>query len=174
MSSSEPLRATRRVVMAMFAPLALAGCFQPLYGTLGPGGMQSELQAIRVEPIADRTGHFLADELIFAFNGTGTPVPPRYRLTVSLKERVSTPLSDTVTYRVTSATVITDAEFALTPIDGGKVLVKGVAFGATSYDRFSQRVSNVAGARTAQVRDAKALAESIREQVSAYFASHGP
>jgi LPS-assembly lipoprotein len=161
-----------RALLASGALFTLAGCM-PLYGTLGAGGLESELQAIEIVPIAGRTGHYVADDLMFAFNGSRAPVPPRYKLTVGLKEHVQTALNDTVTYRSTAATVITDAEFTLTPYGGGPVIIKGVAFGAVSYDRFGQRISNVAAARDAQVRDAHTIAESIKEQVASYFAARG-
>lgn len=170
-SWSEPLRRLRLLVLA--APLALAGCFQPLYGTLGPGGLESELQAIKVDPIANRIGHYLEDELVFGFNGSRTEVPPKYRLVVTLKERVQTPVVDTVTYRTTSATLITDAEFQLLPYGGGAPLYKSTAFGVASYDRFQQRISNISAAKDAEVRDARTLADNIRTQVASYFARKG-
>ena len=168
-----PFELFRRTAVLVL-PLALSGCLQPLYGTLGPGGMQTELQSIKVEPINDRIGHYVADELIFGFNGSRTEVPPKYRLVVLLKERVQTPIVDTVTYRTTSATVITDASFELQPIAGGPPLYKSVAFAAASYDRFAQRISNVRAARDGEVRDARVLADNIREQIASYFASRGP
>ena len=168
---STGLRAVLKRMAVLGLLLPLGGCIQPLYNTLGAGGMEKELQAIKVEPIADRTGHYLAQELMFAFNGTGEEVPPRYRLIVAVKERIQSPVVDTVTYRATSATVIEDAEFRLVPVAGGEPLMKGVAFGVASYDRFSQRISNVRAARDAQVRDARALAEQIRTQIAAKFAA---
>lgn len=60
-SWSDRLHSLRFLVLA--APLTLVGCFQPLYGTLGPGGLESELQAIKVDPIPNRIGHYLENEL---------------------------------------------------------------------------------------------------------------
>src|SRR5580765_640075 len=97
--SDRPLR-----LLVLLSPLTLAGCFQPLSGTLGPGGLESELQAIKVDPIVpDRLGHYVEDELVFGFNGSRAQVPPKYRLIVKLKERTQTPVVDTVSYRTTSA-----------------------------------------------------------------------
>ena len=171
MSWCDRFRPLRAAVFAL--PLALAGCFQPLYGTLGAGGLESELQAIKVEPINDRIGHYVADELIFGFNGSRAEVPPKYRLIVTLKERVQTPVVDTVTYRTTSATLITDADFQLVPVAGGLPLYKSTAFSVASYDRFQQRISNVRAARDAEIRDARTLADNIKTQVAAYFARRG-
>jgi LPS-assembly lipoprotein len=158
------------VFAALLAVAPLSGCVEPVYGSLGPGVMQAELQAIAVDPIDDRIGHYLAQDLMFAFNGAGAQVTPKYRLTVRVKERIFSPVVDTVTGRASSASLATDAEYTLTPYGGGAPITKGIAFGVASYDRFSQRLSNVRAARDAQIRDAHTLADQIRTQIMAHFA----
>lgn len=161
----------RRLVVMTSVAFALTGCIQPLYGTLGPGGLESELQAIKIEPIPDRFGHYIEKELAFAFNGTGLEVAPKYRLVVTLKQRVQAPVVDTVTARATAATVIGDASFELYALGKAEPIMQGVAFSVAGYDRFSQRISNVRAARDAEIRDAKAIAEQIRTQIAARMAS---
>lgn len=168
--SSFSNRMSRLVFMAPLA-VALAGCIQPLYGTLGPGGLEGELQAIKVEPIPDRFGHYVEKELAFAFNGTGLEVPPKYRLVVKLKQKVQAPVVDTVTSRATAATVSGDASFELYALGRTEPIMQGVAFSVAGYDQFSQRISNVRAARDAEIRDAKAIAEQIRTQIAARMAS---
>ena len=168
--SSFSNRMSRLVFMAPLA-VALAGCIQPLYGTLGPGGLEGELQAIKVEPIPDRFGHYVEKELAFAFNGTGLEVPPKYRLVVKLKQKVQAPVVDTVTSRATAATVSGDASFELYALGRTEPIMQGVAFSVAGYDRFSQRISNVRAARDAEIRDAKAIPEQIRTQIAARMAS---
>ncbi len=148
--------------------LALSGCIvEPLYGPIGAGApLAAELEAIAVDPIPDRLGHYVRNELIFGFNGTGSEVSPRYRLAVLLKERVQTPILDTVTTRATSATVIVDAIYRLTSVPDGLEVTKGSALAVASYDRFSNRLANVRAARDSEIRDAKAIAEQIRTRVS--------
>lgn len=165
--------ATRRAAMlaTILCALPLSGCIEPLYGPLGSGApLAAELQAIDVAPIPDRIGHYVRNELIFAFNGTGSEVAPRYRLTVSLRERVQTPIIDTVTTRATSATVIADAEYKLVTVPGNLEVTKGVAFGVASYDRFSNRLANLRAARESEIRDAKVIADHIRLRVSTALA----
>ncbi|MEA2840710.1 MAG: LPS-assembly lipoprotein [Methylobacteriaceae bacterium] len=160
--------------LALALPLVLGGCFQPLYGPLAGGGsLESELQAIAVNPIPERIGHYLENELAFALNGTGSTVVPKYRLTVALRERVQTPVIDTVSARATAATVIVDADYILTPVAGGEAITKGTAFSIASYDRTSQRISNLQAARDAETRNAKFIADQIRTRISAALASRG-
>lgn len=168
-----PTAARRRVValLVAVAALSLAGCIQPLYGPIGAGApLAAELQAIAVDPIPDRLGHYVRNELIFALNGTGSDTPPRYRLAVALKERVQTPILDTVTSRATSATVLVDAEYKLTSIVDEREITSGVAFGVASYDRFSNRLANVRAARDGEIRDAKVIADQIRTRVATVLA----
>ncbi|GAC1337421.1 MAG: hypothetical protein NVSMB26_24600 [Beijerinckiaceae bacterium] len=173
MSAPQDARWRRTAWTAILSlPLLLSGCFQPLYGPLASGGsLQDELQAIAVNPIPERLGHFVENELAFAFNGTGSTVVPKYRLTVVLRERVQTPLIDTVTARASAATVIVDADYSLVPVGGVVPITKGTAFSVASYDRTSQRVSNVQAARDAETRDAKVIADQIRTRVATALAS---
>lgn len=160
--------------MALVA-LPLAGCLQPLYAPAGLGfdsaPLAAELQAIAVDEIPQRLGHYVRNDLIFGLNGTGSQPPPRYRLMVSLRERVQTPILDTVTGRATSATVIVDADYRLVTLPGEIEVTKGVAFNVASYDRFSNRFTNVRAARDAEIRNARVIAESIRTRVATALAA---
>jgi len=163
--------------LALFAALPLAGCIEPLYGASGSfdsSPVAAELQAIEVEEIPGRMGHYVRNDLIYAFNGTGSTVQPRYRLSVALRERVQTPILDTVTGRATSATVIADADYRLVTWPQNVEVTKGTAFNIASYDRFSNRFANVRAARDAEIRDAKVIADSIRTRVATEMATRAP
>lgn len=177
-----PLRGLIRIRL-LFAALAfataipLAGCIEPLYGAnnaFDSSPLASELQAIEVDEIPGRIGHYLRNELIYGFNGTGSTVDPRYRLSITLRERVQTPILDTVTGRATSATVVVDADYKLVTLPKNVEVTKGTAFNIASYDRFSNRFSNVRAARDAEIRDAKMIAESIRTRVATELATRAP
>lgn len=137
-----------------------------MYG--GPAGasLRADLASIKVEPIPDRIGHYLANELVFAFNGSGAEVQPRYRLLVSVTEKVQTPLVDTISGRATAATVVVDANYRLLPIGGTEPITQGTAFVAASYDRTSQRFANLRAARDAEIRTAKALSDQIQTRIA--------
>jgi LPS-assembly lipoprotein len=137
-----------------------------MYG--GPAGqaLVQDLRAIKVEPIPERIGHYLANELTFALNGTGATIQPRYRLVINVRQRVQAPLVDTVSGRATSGMLIVDAEYRLIPVDGGPAVASGVAFVTASYDRTSQRFANLRAARDAEIRSARSLADQIRTRLS--------
>jgi LPS-assembly lipoprotein len=162
---------------ALAAAFPLAGCIEPLYGAnnaFDSSPLAAELQSIEVDEIPGRVGHYLHNELIYGFNGTGSTVQPRYRLIVTLRERVQTPIMDTTTGRATSATVIVDADYRLLTVPQKTEVLTGTAFNIASYDRFSNRFSNVRAARDAEIRDAKVIAEAIRTRIATEFAARGP
>ncbi|MEJ0094907.1 MAG: LPS assembly lipoprotein LptE [Methylocella sp.] len=179
MSSHNPTRRQgllggSAVVLAALLGLPLSGCFQPVYAPLAGGGnVSDELQAIAIDPIHDRIGHYLENELIFALNGTGSKVVPKYRLIVNLRENVQTPLLDTVTGYPSSATVVVTADYALTPSQGGNAIFRESATVVASYDRTSQRFTNIRASRDAEIRDSRLLAEQIRTNIAAFFAARG-
>ena len=160
---------------ALVSSLALGGCLQPMYGQFAEGGpgLQRELQAIAVEPIPDRIGHYLGDDLIFDLNGTGSHVTPKYRLFVTLNETVQTPLIDTVSGRASSATVVTNAVYRLVAADTGLPITNGTAFVFKSYDRTSQRFADLRAARDAEIHDAKQLSDQLRIRLAAALSAPG-
>ncbi len=84
---------------------------------------------------------------------------------------MQTPILDTVTGRATSATVIVDADYRLVTLPEEIELTKGIAFNVASYDRFSNRFSNVRAARDAEIRNARVIAESIRTRIATVMAA---
>jgi LPS-assembly lipoprotein len=151
--------------------LALAGCLRPRYGpvaTTGPD-VATELRAIAVDPIPDRLGHYLGNELHFALNGTGSNVSPRYRLIVTVHQWVQTPLIDTVSGRPSAGNLMVKAFYQLTPTGGGAPITQGTTTVVAGYDRTSIRYANLRAARDAEIRDARVLAEQIRTRLASAF-----
>ncbi len=106
-------------VAALALAAGLAGCFQPLYSEAAHPGLVDKVRAIEVAPIKDRIGHYLADNLTTDLNGTGQTPPPQYRLTVTVKTSTQTPTVNSLINVATSATVMGEAEFTLTKVNGG-------------------------------------------------------
>ena len=157
----------RAFALSVLVAASLGGCFQPMYGGTSGQALVEDFRAIKVEPISERIGHFLGNELIFVLNGTGSTVQPRYRLLVSVRQRVQAPLVDTVSGRATSGMLIVDADYRLLPVSGGEPIASGVAFVTASYDRSSQRFANLRAARDAEIRSARSLADQIRVRLAA-------
>lgn len=155
-----------RLGLVLSVGLTTSGCLQPMYGGVQGEGLRADMSAIAIEPIPDRLGHYLANELRFGLNGTGSDVSPKYKLTIAIRERVQTPLVDTISGRATAGSVVVDADYKLVQIGSGATVTEGVAFTVASYDRSSQRFANIRAARDAEIRDAKALAEQIKTRLA--------
>ncbi len=162
------------LAFAALASLAVAGCIQPLYGSLPAGGdLAGQLQAIKIAPIPDRLGHYIENNLIFGLNGTGAPVEPKYILKITVRENVQSPLIDTVTGYPSSGTIVVSADYTLTPLQGGDPIAKGTATAFASYDRNAQRFANIRASRDAEIRNARLLADQIQTNIAAAFAARG-
>ncbi len=152
------------LVCALLLPVM--GCFKPLYGGVEGAALQNDLAAIAIDPIPERSGHYLSNELRFLLNGTGSEVKPKYRLQIVLRERVQASLVDSTSQRASAGSIVIDADYKLLPIGGGAPVASGVAFTFASYDRSSQRFANIRAARDAEIRDARTLAEQIKNRLA--------
>jgi LPS-assembly lipoprotein len=169
---SERRRPTTLIVAAL--ALTLAGCLRPMYGPLGNGpSVSTALAAVSVDEVRGRLGHYLNEELSFALNGGAAPVETRYRLAVSLNERIETPVADVVTGRAQVATIIVDAEYILTRAGGGPEVTRGRAVQSASYTRLNQRFAGVRAGRDAEIRISRLLAEQIKNRIAAVLATKG-
>jgi LPS-assembly lipoprotein len=160
----------RRAVLAalLVTAAALGGCqVHPLYANLGNGRtVADELAAVQVQEVQGRLGHYLDEELKFELTGGNEPPPPRYKLGVTVTERVETPVADVFTGRAQAATIQVEAEFVLTRISDGAEVMKGRAVGSASYDRLNQRFAGLRAGRDAEIRISKLLAEQIKTRLA--------
>lgn len=163
-----------RALLALSSVALLSGCLHPMYGGVAGRALVSAMQSVEIVPIKDRLGHYLHNDLIFAFNGTGASFSPRYRLSVIPVEQVQTPLVDTITGRATAGTVVVDANYRLVRISDGALVASGTAFTAAVYDRSSPRFADIRAARDAEIRDASSLSDQIRIRVAAALAAQNP
>lgn len=156
-----------RPVAALGLSLALAGCFQPLYGESAHPGLTETLRTVKVTPIPERIGHYLADDLMSRFNGTGTTEEPKYRLDIKIAKAASSPIVESQFGFATSTTLQTDASFTLVRLDTGALIYSGTATATAPFDTSLQSYANLRAARDAEIRDARALAQEIEVRVAA-------
>lgn len=165
-----------RLAVAAAACLALAGCFRPLYGPTASGErVQDLLAAIEVEkavsPLGqERIGHYVRSELVFGLDGSGTPSPKRYKLSLDTAESIQPISVDTSSGRADAALLNGTVKFVLKGPDG-KGLFQGTARANATYERDQQRFASVRAARDADIRVANLIAEDIKMRIAAYFAS---
>jgi len=165
---------------AIAACVLLAGCgFHPLYGVpdMPKGTMRDTLNAIYVEPVPDRIGYELRNQLIDLLDAKGEAAGASYRLHVTLntKSEAIGVQSQTAPGGVTQ-TAITRyndrlvAEYELVDLKTNAVVTKGTETGLTSYNVLSSPYATLAVQQDADRRAAEDIADRIRVDLAVHFA----
>jgi LPS-assembly lipoprotein len=165
---------TARIAALCLVALALAGCgFQPLYGT-GSGGTPPgvSLASIYVEPIPERVGYQLRNDLLDVFDAAGSQNGAAYRLKLILRERtegVTLERDATITRYNYTLTAHYDlfAAGGTTPVKSGDVSA------LTAFNVATSPYATVVAERDAADRAAGDIAERIRTELAVYFREAG-
>jgi LPS-assembly lipoprotein len=160
----------------------LGGCFQPLYSehALG-GGNESVAQAMRHVDVAelktargsriDRVGFEIRNSLIYGLTGGNGGSSPTHRLNIDLKASQQQIVVDPSSGRADVSNYGIDANYTLTDLATGKVVVRSVASARVSYNipGQQQRFAGERGLRDAEDRAAAVIADNIRNRLASYF-----
>ena len=167
--------------LALSAAVMLAGCFQPLYGDrsfTGAPPLNEKLSTVEVMPIdvpngrpEARIGLEIRNALLFNVNTTEVTPNPLYRLKINLTTTRQQVIVDIKSTRPDVENYGIDANYTLTEIATGKVVVSGQTFARVSYDipGQQQRFARARGLRDAENRAAKVIAEQIRSRLASFF-----
>ena len=159
----------------------LAGCgFEPLYvqrkttGLWYFGGktdvsITTEMAKIKVEPIADRFGQQVRNELLDLLTPKGAPKNPSYRLKAKLvsREVVQQAMRNDIT--ATSERVTYKIEYKL--LKDSDTLIKGDSVAYVSYDIMANPYSTTMAQKKTEAEAAKIIANDIALRLGAYFHS---
>lgn len=168
MSWSEPRRRFLRAAIAA-APLLFAGCgFEPLYGKGSVGAVDEDLADIEISLIPDRIGQQVHNYLLDQINRKGRPATPRHRLDVRLNsQKVILGIERDET--ATRAKLVLSADFELTDLASGVVVLRRSARSANSYNIVDSALATRSAELDAIDRAARELAEEIRLMLALYF-----
>lgn len=162
---------------------SLTACgFEPLYVERKSGenwyykgefdtSITEEMSQIKVEPISDRIGQIIRNDLIDSFTPRGVPANPRYRLTVGPIERqvVQQALRDDIT--ATRERVRYTVNYYLYDTQTGKEIVKGNSLAYLSYDILANPYSTTFAQKKIEKDAAKIISNDISLRMGAYFHS---
>ncbi len=157
---------SRRVAIAatMLLAASLSACgFHPMYSSaLGP-----ELAGIYVEPIAERDGYELRNELIDLLHSDGEVAGKPYHLTVTLSETSQgVALQNDAT--ITRYNDTLDARYVLTDAKGN-VLTEGTQKDLSAYNVADSPYATEVAQQDSSKRAAQDLAERIHLDLGVYF-----
>ena len=175
---------------ALAAVPLLSGCgFHPLYGGVN-AAMQETLSHIYVEPIPDRIGYELRDQMIDLLDSSGSASGASYRLKmeltqtsqgIALQNAPTTGQQSTVVTRYNDTIKVT---YTLTDMSG-KVVTSGVETALSTYNVLpsgnstlpphnplypNANYGTLAAQLDADKRAAQDIAERIRLDLNVYFA----
>lgn len=153
--------------------IALAGCFQPMYGELPVGSGPSLRDALRDVEIAEidgRVGQEIRNDIIFELTGGGgNPIGAPFKLTMSISNSTQAPIIDPSTGISRVDIVALTVRYYLTDVAAKKLVFTDSTLARVSVDRSLQRFARVRGIRDAENRAAKVVAQQIRSRLATYF-----
>ncbi len=154
----------KQALLIACACLALAGCgFHPLYG----GRLAPQLSSIYVEPLAERDGYELRNQLIDLLGSDGREAGKAYRLKLTLNE-----LSNGVTLQndatITRYNDTITATYVLTDAKGTEV-TRGTQTSLSSFNVSNSPYSTLAVQQDSDRRAADDLADRIRMDLGVFF-----
>ena len=161
-----------RALAVLALTFALGGCgFHPLYGhDMAGSPIASTLASIYVEPIPERVGYELRNNLLDFFNATGQSAGAQYRLKLSLAETEEAVVLQTNT-AITRYNYTLSAHYELIPREGTQAVKMGDVTALSAYNVAAAPFlyATVTAERDAKNRAANDIAERIRTQIAVYL-----
>jgi len=165
-------KAWARGLLACALAFALSGCgFHPLYGTAGVNaGIGQTLANVYVEPIPERVGYELRNQLLDLFNAAGGSGDASYRLKLTVNEMEEAVVLQTNT-AITRYNYTLSAHYELIPHDGTSAVKSGDVTALSAYNVAAAPFlyATVTAERDAKNRAANDIAERIRTQIAVYL-----
>jgi LPS-assembly lipoprotein len=154
------------------APLMVAACgFRPLYGTRGASSVSAaELAAIQIDPIANREGQLVRNNLLDKLQPQGPAAKPLYRLAVSLtilRENLGVRIDETAT----RANLTMAAGYSLVDLASGERIMSGNSRTVSSYNILDSDFATVISENDAIRRTAADLSEEIKTRVAIFLST---
>ncbi len=158
--------------VGILAALLLTGCgFTPLYGTIDSGSnVGMALSEVYVDPIPERVGYELRNNLLDLFNATGRSDTAAYRLKLYLSGDEEAVVLQPNT-AITRYNYQLRAHYDLIPKGGTDAVKSGdvTAFAAYNVAAAPFLYATVTAQRDAQNRAASDIAERIRIDLAVYL-----
>ena len=157
--------------LIVLSAMLLQGCgFTPLYAENNSFGVDTTLSTIYVEPIPDRVGYELRNDLLDRLDATSSAQSARYRLRLSLSE-LDEPVVFQPNTSITRYNYTLTAHYDLVPQDGTESVKSGdvTAFAAYNVAAAPYLYSTVAAQRDAKNRAATDIAERIRIELAVFL-----
>ncbi len=160
----------RKLLSAMAfggAGTALSACgFRPLYQGGEIGGVAADLSAVVVDDPTTRLEQAVRNELVFLFTGGSEPAVQRYRMRLTVTERISNLVIEQVTGRPTASSLTLRARVTLLEFGVGRRIFRETFESSASFEQSTQRFANERARLDAGQRAARDVAIKIRTRTA--------
>lgn len=160
-----------RRVLAVLTCTLLSGCgFHPLYGDWGStAGTAEKLKTIYVEPIPEKLGFELRNQLIDLFDASGRMSEGAYRLHIALSTR-SQGIAVQNDAAVTRYNDTLTVSYELVDRSSNTVITRGEETGLSAYNVVASPYATLVAQQDADKRAAQDIAYRIRTDLAVFFA----
>lgn len=158
---------SRAAAVALVLLVGACG-FRPLFGEINDETVTAELSTIKIEPIADRVGQQLHNELLDRLTPEGRAQIGSYRLRIELREASQGFAIDKAEFATRSSYRV-NAVYTLYEPYGDKALYTGRLFAVSSYNILRSEYATLIAQQDARDRAVEQLANDIRTGLALYF-----
>lgn len=163
----------------LFLPFILCSCgFQPLYvekkhdnmwyyGGDFDTSISDEMAKISIEPISQRFGQIMRNELLDLLTPKGAPKTPEYRLFVNLASK--TVSDQALRSDITATRKMVRYKVSYYMMAGTEQVLKGDSIAYASYDILANPYSTTMAQKKGDENAAKIIANDIALRIGAYF-----
>jgi LPS-assembly lipoprotein len=166
---------TASAITVLGLALGLAGCgFHPLYAT-PHGSMKTNFGAIYVEPVPDRLGYELRNQLLDLLDARAGAAGAAYRLHLTLAEKSDAIGVQSQTVGTITQTAITryndtlTVDYELVDTKTNDVVTRGTETGLSAYNVLSSPYATLVSQQAAAQNSAADIADRIRIDLAVYF-----
>ncbi len=139
------------------------------YGGDFDTSISQEMSQVSIEPISQRFGQIMRNELIDLLTPKGTPKNPKYRLFVSLAQKRISDQALRSDITATRKMVRYKVRYFMT--EGTEQVLKGDSIAYVSYDILANPYSTTTAQKKGDEDAAKIIANDIALRLGAYFHS---
>ena len=151
--------------------MLLAGCgFEPIYGARGGPETTAEMSNIRIDPIDERVGQLLRNQLLDSLNPRGEPVQGRYRLQVQISESKGE-LAVRKSELATRTNMVLTATYRMLDTKTNAFVMARTSSVTASYNLVTNEFATLSAESDARERGVRDLSNDITRQIALYFRS---
>ena len=158
-----------KIITSVFLCFLITGCgFSPVYVKNNKSLFNTQFRYIKIDPIQDRVGQQLRNELVKILHPTGAASPLKYSLstTISIAKQA---LAIKKSELATRSNLIVRANFTLTENESKTSITAGNSKIITSYNILEQVYATKVAEQNAQIRAISEISRDIASKLGVFF-----